>query len=798
DPNPKYLPPSLTCVTLSTNSGLQFEDTPETRASKVSVLLCFVFHCLSIFSCRKHVLAQSSPVFACDFAKDASLSDFSFCNVSLGVKERARDLVERLTLQEKIGFLVNSANNVSRLGIPKYEWWSEALHGVSYVGPGTHFSTLVPGATSFPQVILTAASFNVSLFEAIGKVVSTEARAMYNVGLAGLTFWSPNVNIFRDPRWGRGQETPGEDPLLSSKYASGYVRGLQQTDDGDPDRLKVAACCKHYTAYDLDNWKGVDRYHFNAVVTKQDLDDTFQPPFKSCVIDGNVASVMCSYNQVNGTPTCADQDLLTGVIRGEWKLNGYIVSDCDSVDVFYNSQHYTKTAEEAAAKAILAGLDLNCGSFLGQHTEAAVNKGLLDQSVIDKAVSNNFGTLMRLGFFDGDPSKLLYGKLGPKDVCTPKNQELARDAARQGIVLLKNTAGSLPLSPTVIKTLAVIGPNANVTKTMIGNYEGTPCKYVTPLEGLTATVETTYTPGCSNVACGTVQLDDAKKAAAAADATVIVVGADQSIEAEGRDRVNLFLPGQQQFLITEVANVSKGPVILVIMSGGGMEVTFAKTNDKIPSILWVGYPGEAGGAAIADVIFGYYNPSGRLPMTWYPESYVDAVPMTNMNMRPDPSTGYPGRTYRFYTGETVYSFGDGLSYSKYKHQLVKAPEQVSLIVGEDHVCHTTDCKSVETLEETCHNSAFDIHLKVQNTGDMSGSHTVFLFSSPPSVHNSPQKHLLGFEKVFLTGQAESLVRFKVDVCKDLSVVDQLGARRVALGQHLLHVGSLKHSLSVRI
>ncbi|KAJ7012127.1 beta-xylosidase/alpha-L-arabinofuranosidase 2-like [Populus alba x Populus x berolinensis] len=585
----------------------------QNRVPKVSVFLFFSLICFLLFSSSHVVLAQSSAVFACDVVSNPSLASFGFCNTSLGVSDRVLDLVERLTLQEKILFLVNSAGSVSRLGIPKYEWWSEALHGVSYVGPGTHFSSVVPGATSFPQVILTAASFNTSLFVAIGKVVSTEARAMYNVGLAGLTFWSPNINIFRDPRWGRGQETPGEDPLLSSKYGSGYVKGLQQRDDGNTDGLKVAACCKHYTAYDLDNWKGVDRYHFNAVVTKQDLDDTFQPPFKSCVVDGNVASVMCSYNKVNGIPTCADPDLLSGVIRGQWKLNGYIVTDCDSIDVFYNSQHYTKTPEEAAAKAILAGLDLNCGSFLGQHTEAAVKAGLVNESAIDRAVSNNFATLMRLGFFDGDPSKQLYGKLGPKDVCTAENQELAREAARQGIVLLKNTAGSLPLSPTAIKNLAVIGPNANVTKTMIGNYEGTPCKYTTPLQGLAASVATTYLPGCSNVACSTAQVDDAKKIAAAADATVLVMGADQSIEAESRDRVDILLPGQQQLLITAVANASTGPVILVIMSGGGMDVSFAKTNDKITSILWVGYPGEAGGAAIADIIFGSYNPSTHQP-----------------------------------------------------------------------------------------------------------------------------------------------------------------------------------------
>ncbi|XP_023553984.1 beta-xylosidase/alpha-L-arabinofuranosidase 1-like [Cucurbita pepo subsp. pepo] len=768
----------------------------QNRASMDSVFTFSFFLILSLCFCRSS--GYSATAFACDAGSNPAVVGFGFCNGSLGFKERVGDLVKRLTLPEKIGFLINDAGNVSRLGIPKYEWWSEALHGVSYVGPGTKYSNVVPSSTSFPQVILTAASFNASLFEAIGKVVSTEARAMYNVGLAGLTYWSPNVNIFRDPRWGRGQETPGEDPLLSSKYAAGYVRGLQQRDDGDPDRLKVAACCKHYTAYDLDNWKGTDRYHFNAVVTPQDLEDTFQPPFKSCVIDGNVASVMCSYNQVNGKPTCADPDLLAGVIRGQWKLNGYIVSDCDSVDVLYNSQHYTKSPEEAAAKTILAGLDLDCGNFLGKHTEAAVKAGLVNEAAIDKAVSNNFQTLMRLGFFDGNPSKQLYGKLGPKDVCTPEHQELAREAARQGIVLLKNTPKSLPLSASAIKSLAVIGPNANVTKTMIGNYEGIPCKYTTPLQGLSAVVSTTYQPGCINVACSSAQLDEAKKIAASADATVLVVGSDQSIEAESRDRVDLNLPGMQSVLITEVAKASKGPVILIIMTGGGMDITFAKNNDKITSILWVGFPGEAGGAAIADVIFGSFNPCGRLPMTWYPQSYVEKVPMTNMNMRPDPTNGYPGRTYRFYTGETVYSFGDGLSYSDYKHHLVKAPKLVSIPLEEGHICRSSNCQSLDVVQEHCQNLGLDVHLRVKNVGQRSGSHTVFLYSSPPSMHNSPQKYLLGFEKVSLGAGGETVVRFKVDVCKDLSVADEVGSRKVLLGLHVLHVGTVKHSLNVRI
>ncbi|KAK4377184.1 hypothetical protein RND71_003480 [Anisodus tanguticus] len=763
-----------------------------------SVFLCF-FHILGfIISSFKPVLAQNSPVFACDITSNPGLANLTFCDASLTVENRVGDLVQRLTLAEKIGFLVSGAGAVSRLGIPKYEWWSEALHGVSSTGPGVRFTSPVPGATSFPQVILTAASFNVTLFETIGKVVSTEARAMYNVGLAGLTYWSPNINIFRDPRWGRGQETPGEDPTLTSKYGAAYIRGLQQRDDSSKDKLKVAACCKHYTAYDVDNWKGIERYNFNAVVTQQDLDDTFQPPFKSCVLEGDVASVMCSYNKVNGKPTCGDPDLLAGIIRGEWKLNGYIVTDCDSLEVIYNKQHYTKTPEEAAALGLNSGLDLNCGSWLSQYTQGAVNQKLVNESVIDRAISNNLATLMRLGFFDGDPRNHIYGNLGPKDVCTPENQELAREAARQGIVLLKNTAGSLPLIPTAIKSLAVIGPNANVTVTMIGNYAGTPCKYTTPLQGLTASVATVYKPGCADVSCSTAQIDDAKQIASTADAVVLVMGSDQSIERESLDRINITLPGQQSVLVAEVAKVAKGPVILVIMSGGGMDVQFAVDNPKITSILWVGFPGEAGGAALADVIFGYYNPSGRLPMTWYPQSYADVVPMTIMNMRPDPATNYPGRTYRFYTGPTVFPFGHGLSYSQFKHHLHQAPKFVSIPLEEKHTCRSTKCKSIDVVEQSCSNLGFNIHLRVKNVGKISGSHTVFLFTSPPSVHNSPKKHLLGFEKVYLTPKREGIVKFNVDVCKHLSVHDGLGNRKVALGPHVLHIGDLKHSLTVRI
>ncbi|KAG4984389.1 hypothetical protein JHK87_029138 [Glycine soja] len=351
----------------------------------------------------------------------------------------------------------------------------------------------------------------------MGQVVSTEAKAMYNVDLAGLTFCSPNVNVFRDPRWGRGQETPGEDPLVVSRYAVKYVRGLQEVKDeasAKAYRLKVSSCCKHYTAYDLDNWKGIHRFHFDA--------------------------------KSEGIPTCADPDLLKGVIRGQWGLDGCIVSDCDSVEVYYNAIHYTATPEDAVALAL-----------------KAVNLEKVDVATVDQALVYNYIVIMRLGFFD-DPKSLPFANLGPSDVCTKDNQQLALDAAKQGIVLLENNNnGTFALSQTNIKKMAVIGPNANATTVMISNYAGIPCRYTSPLQGLQKyTSSVNYAPGCSNVKCGNQSLiASAVKAAASADAVVLVVGLDQSIEAEGLDRENLSLPGFQQKLVKDVASATKGKVI---------------------------------------------------------------------------------------------------------------------------------------------------------------------------------------------------------------------------------------------
>ncbi|KAK8540978.1 hypothetical protein V6N13_061026 [Hibiscus sabdariffa] len=714
-------------------------------------------HFITLFLLLLGAFARARDPFACD-PKDVTTSSLPFCRVSMPIPTRVKDLLGRLTLQEKVRLLVNNAIAVPRLGIKGYEWWSEALHGVSNVGPGTKFGGAFPGATSFPQVITAVASFNATLWEAIGRVVSDEARAMYNGGAAGLTYWSPNVNIFRDPRWGRGQETPGEDPVVAGTYAASYVKGLQGSNG---ERLKVAACCKHFTAYDLDNWNGVDRFHFNAKVSKQDIEDTFDVPFKMCVQDGNVASVMCSYNQVNGVPTCADPNLLKKTVRG---------------------------------------LDLDCGPFLAQYTENAVTRGLLNEADVNGALANTLTVQMRLGMFDGEPSAQPFGNLGPKDVCTPAHQQLALEAARQGVVLLKNHNPSLPLSNLRHRTVAVIGPNSNATVTMIGNYAGVGCGYTSPLQGIGNYAKTIHQMGCADVACADDKLFSAAiNAARQADATVLVMGLDQSIEAEFKDRTGLLLPGRQQELVSKVASASKGPTILVLMSGGPIDVSFAKNDPRIGSILWAGYPGQAGGAAIADVLYGTTNPEGKLPMTWYPQGYVSNLPMTDMAMRSSPNRNYPGRTYRFYKGPVVYPFGHGLSYTNFVHTIASAPTVVSVpLDGHRHSGNTTiSGKSIKVNHAKCNKLTVGLQVNVKNTGSKDGTHTMLVFSTPPAGHWAPHKQLVAFAKVHVPAGSQERVGINIHVCKFLSVVDRSGVRRIPIGVHNLHIGDVKHSLSLQ-
>ncbi|CAA6665063.1 unnamed protein product [Spirodela intermedia] len=753
--------------------------------------------------------AGAAP-YACD-ASDPATRSYGFCRRTLPIEKRVEDLVSRLTLPEKISQLGNAAAGVTRLGIPAFQWWSESLHGVSNAGRGIRFEGALTAATSFPQVILTAATFNPLLWYRIGQAVGTEARAFYNAGQAeGLALWSPNINIFRDPRWGRGQETPGEDPLTAGKYAVAYVRGLQ----GDSfhggslrGELKASACCKHLTAYDLDHWKGFSRLSFDAKVSAQDLADTYQPPFRSCVMEGQASGIMCSYNLVNGVPTCADYDLLTRTARGSWGFNGYITSDCDAVAAIYENHSYAGSPPEAVADALRAGMDVNCGAYMQKYTEEALRLGKIVEGDINRALRNLFSVRMRLGLFNGNPKSLAFGNLGPSQVCTQEHQDLALEAARDGTVLLKNAGYLLPLSKSKVASIAIMGPNSNNAWRMLGDYAGPPCTSITPLLALKSYVsETHYLPGCESAACPSAAIDEAVKLAGAVDQVVLFMGLDQEQESEDLDRVDLVLPGMQRSLITSVAKAARRPVILVLLCGGPVDVSFVKTDPTVGAIIWAGYPGQAGGTAIAEVLFGDHNPGGRLPVTWYPQEFT-VVPMTDMRMRPDPATGYPGRTYRFYTGEVVFPFGYGLSYSSYSYRfvavadrLLPSDEATAVGGGAEEEGASSDGDAVDVADmssESCERLKFSAVVGVRNTGETAGRHSVLLFvrrSKPPAGGGG--KQLVDFTSVRLSAGEDANLTFVVNPCEHLSRAALDGSKVLDGGSYSLVVGDEEHPIKL--
>ncbi|VAI02431.1 unnamed protein product [Triticum turgidum subsp. durum] len=571
--------------------------------------------------------------------------------------------------------------------------------------------------------------------------------------------WSPNVNIYRDPRWGRGQETPGEDPTTASRYGVAFVKGLQG--NSSASLLQTSACCKHATAYDLEDWNGVARYNFDA-----------------------------------------NSDLLTKTVRGDWGLDGYVASDCDAVAIMRDAQRYAPTPEDAVALALKAGLDIDCGTYMQQHAAAAVQQGKITEDDIDKALNNLFAVRMRLGHFDGDPRANIYGGLNAADICTPEHRSLALDAAQDGIVLLKNDAGILPLDRAAVASAAVIGPNANNPGLLIGNYFGPPCESVTPLKGVQGYVkDARFLAGCRSAACDVADTDEAASLAASSDYVLLLMGLSQQQESEGRDRTSLLLPGQQQSLITAVADAAKRPVILVLLTGGPVDVTFAKTNPKIGAILWAGYPGQAGGLAIARVLFGDHNPGGRLPVTWYPEEFTK-VPMTDMRMRADPATGYPGRSYRFYQGETVYKFGYGLSYSSYSRRLVSSgTPNTDLLAGLSTMPLPAAEQGVASYHvehigpQRCEQLRFPAVVEVENHGPMDGKHSVLVYLRwANATAGRPAKQLIGFRRQHLKAGEKARLTFDISPCEHFSRVRKDGSKVVDRGSHFLMVD--KHEMEI--
>ncbi len=800
---------------------------------------------------------------------------FPFQNPRLSVEERVNDLANRLTLQEKISQMVFNAKAIERLGIPEYNWWNECLHGVARNGL----------ATVFPQAIGLAATWNKELIHKVGNVISDEARAKYNDAISknqhglyqGLTFWSPNINIFRDPRWGRGQETYGEDPFLTGQIAVNFIKGLQ---GNDPNYLKVVATSKHYAVH---SGPEPDRHSFNAEVSEYDLRETYLPAFKMTVKDANVQSIMCAYNSLYGNACCSNDPLLNKILRDEWGFNGYVVSDCWAIQDIWQFHKQAKDAEEAAAISVKSGTDLNCGvSF--NHLFEAYKNNLIEEEQINIAFKRLFTARFKLGMFD--PVELVpFNKINMQVVDSKEHREIALHTARESIVLLKNENNLLPLSKKV-KSIAVIGPNADDDEVLMGNYNGMPSNAITPLKGIIKKVSSNtkiyYEAGCdiiegmpgsivipenyfyvdksmrqkglfaeifnnarfegapvikkidnkidfwwflnipfkqlkqndfsirwsgyivppksgiyklggmgfsglhiyledslivkdngehgplkkfaelnlekgkaykirvdyySSSRYSIVQLlwsvpDEEKEKRAIeiarkSDVVIMCMGISPRLEGEelelnvngfsGGDRTSLVLPEIQQNLIKKIAQLSK-PIVLVLLNGSALSINWESEN--IPAIVETWYGGQSSGDALADVLFGDYNPSGRLPVTFYKS--VDQLPdFRNYDMK--------GRTYRYFEGEVLYPFGYGLNYTTFEYS--------NLRLDRDKINQGGSAK---------------LYVDIKNTGRMSGAEVVQLYVKGKGLkENDAIKTLKGFEKIFLKPGETKTVAFEI-------------------------------------
>lgn len=590
----------------------------------------------------------------------APLCGHKVCDTSLSITERVKSLVDSLTLEEKILNIVDASAGSTRLGLPSHEWWNEATHGVGSA-PGVQFTKKPANfsyATSFPAPILTAASFDDALVREIAGVIGKEGRAFANHGFSGFDFWAPNINPFRDPRWGRGQETPGEDSFVVQSYIRNFIPGLQ---GDDPNEKQVIATCKHYAAYDLET----GRYGNDYNPTQQDLADYFLAPFKTCVRDTGVGSIMCAYNAVDGIPACASEYLLEQVLRKQWNFTAeynYVVSDCDAVTDIWRYHNFTDSEEAAASVALNAGTDLECGSSYLKLNESLAASQITVQT-LDRALTRLYSALFTVGFFDGGK----YSGLGFSDVSTPEAQALAYQAAVEGMTLLKNDKNLLPIrSSHKYKSIALIGPFANATTQMQGDYSGTPPYLISPLEAFEghSEWEINYSMGTEINNQSAAGFASALAAARKSDLVIYLGGIDNSMEAETLDRTSLTWPGNQLDIIQQLSSLHK-PLIVVQFGGGQLDDSALLQNKGVQALVWAGYPSQSGGSALLDVLTGKKSIAGRLPVTQYPANYTDQVSIFDINLRPTADGSYPGRTYKWYTGKPVIPFGYGLHYTQF-------------------------------------------------------------------------------------------------------------------------------------
>ena len=592
-------------------------------------------------------------------------------------RKKATELVDQMTLEEMAAQLRYDAPAIERLGVPEYNWWSEGLHGVARNGT----------ATVFPQAIGLGATFDTELMQEIGTCISTEARAKYNEAIKhgdrdiykGLTVWSPNVNLFRDPRWGRGQETYGEDPVLISKMAVPFIKGLQ----GDGQHLKTAACAKHFAVH---SGPEALRHHFDAKASLKEMWETYLPAFEASVKEGNVESVMGAYNRTNGEPCCAHTYLMEKVLRGMWNFQGHFVSDCWAIRDFHEEHKITASPEKSVQLALEKGCDVNCGCSY-QKIMDAYQEGLITKEQVHRAAVRLFTTRYLLGMFE----ETEYDNIPYEEVDSKAHQALASRAARESIVLLKNN-GILPLDKNKIKTVGVIGPNADSREALIGNYHGTSARYITVLEGIEdeagEDIRVLYSEGCHKfkdrvqpLGRANDRIAEAQTVAEHSDVVILCLGLDESLEGEegdtgnadaSGDKKDLRLPLSQEILLQKVVETGT-PVIVCMMSGSAMDMNYA--DEHAAAVLQTWYPGGRGGRDVAKVLFGQEQPSGKLPITIYKD--MDGMPeFTDYSMK--------GRTYRFLEKEPLYPFGYGLTYGKTNIQKVT--------VIEDRVAAGADLK----------------------------------------------------------------------------------------------------------
>lgn len=680
---------------------------------------------------------------------------YPFNDPSLQMEERIEDLINRLTLEEKAWQMMHNSPAVERLGIPEYNWWNEALHGIGRSGV----------ATVFPQAIGMGATFDENLILEVASAISDEARATHNTAVeagyrlqySGLTFWTPNINIFRDPRWGRGQETYGEDPFLTGLLGTAFVKGLQ----GDhPKYLKTAAAAKHYAVH-----SGPEklRHEFNAEASQKDLWETYLPAFKA-LVDADVESIMCAYNSTNGEPCCANKYLLQDVLRDKWDFKGHVVSDCWALVDFYEGHNVVATPEEAAALGIKSGVNLNCGSVYPNLVEA-VNQGLVTEAEIDEQLAILMKTKFKLGLFDPAEDNP-YSQLSAENLDTEEHRELARKVAQKSIVMLKND-NVLPLKNDLSKYF-ITGPNATSIEVLLGNYHGINPNLVTILEGLAGAIEPQsqmqYRQGTLLDRPNANPQDWASPNAGNSEATIAVLGISGVLEGEEGesiasetfgDRLDYNLPKNQIDYLRKLSEAAgEKPVIAVIT--GGSPMNLQEVHELADAVLLVWYPGEEGGNAVADVIFGKVSPSGRLPIT-FPRSLDDLPPYEDYSMQ--------GRTYKYMDAEPMYPFGYGLSYADFEYS--------DILLSEKRI------RKGNSLNAT---------ITVTNTGETKAEEVVQLYVSDLEASaRVPKYQLYGVNRIELEPGTSREISFEITP-EMMELVNEEGERVLESGEFKIYLG----------